>query len=396
LKKIFAFLTAVLILCTTYAAAGPEPEGCSAYLLMDFETGQVLEAYNIDAALPPASITKLMTMHLVFEALANGQISLADEVKASANASNFAPDESQIFLGTGEVLTVEELLKAVATISANDAGTALVEHIAGSESAFVAMMNEKARELGMANTTFVNSHGLHHPDHVMSARDIAILTRATIMSYPEILDYSSIKFVRLERDKRYVRQGYFDMPSTFAGLIGWRGLDGLKTGWTPEAKRCIVVTAEENGRRYIAVVMGAETTAARDQKVKELLSLGLDHYAPRKVLSSDDVIETIKIKNAKVMNQPLVPAQDVTLVMRRDMTEADFERQVSIRPGLKAPLNKGDAVGTLTYTRNGEEVASVDLVVQQDVGKANFLVRSLRFLSDVFADLGKWILGLLD
>ena len=100
------------------------------------------------------------------------------------------------------------------------------------------------------------------------------------MSYPEILDYSSIKFVRLERDKRYVRQGYFDMPSTFAGLIGWRGLDGLKTGWTPEAKRCIVVTAEENGRRYIAVVMGAETTAARDQKVKELLSLGLDHYAP--------------------------------------------------------------------------------------------------------------------
>ena len=151
MKKFLCTLLAVFVLLSANVAKAEQRE-IPAYLLMDFETGQILEAHNIDAPLPPASITKLMTMHLVFEALAQGQISLTDEVKASANASNFPPDASQIYLGNGEVLTVKELLTAVATISANDAGTALAEHIAGSESAFVRMMNEKAEELGLANT----------------------------------------------------------------------------------------------------------------------------------------------------------------------------------------------------------------------------------------------------
>ncbi|HBS93076.1 MAG TPA: D-alanyl-D-alanine carboxypeptidase, partial [Firmicutes bacterium] len=243
MKKTFCLLFTVALLLTMAVPAGAEQPSNTAALIMDFETGQILYAENIDAPLPPASITKLMTMHLVFEAIAEGKIQLDDQVKASANASSLPDGSSTIFLGTGEVLTVDELLEAVAIISANDAGIALAEYIAGSESAFVAIMNEKANELGLTNTTFINAHGLHTEGHVMSARDIAILTRATLEKYPEILDYSSKKFLRMERETRYVRQGYFDMHSTYASLIGWRNIDGLKTGWTPEARRCITVTA---------------------------------------------------------------------------------------------------------------------------------------------------------
>lgn len=393
MKKFLCTLLAVFVLLSANVAKAEQRE-IPAYLLMDFETGQILEAHNIDAPLPPASITKLMTMHLVFEALAQGQISLTDEVKASANASNFPPDASQIYLGTGEVLTVKELLTAVATISANDAGTALAEHIAGSESAFVRMMNEKAEELGLANTNFVNSHGLHAADHNMSARDIAILTKATLERYPEILEYTAIKFVRMERETRYVRQGYFDMPSTFANLIGWRNIDGLKTGWTPEAGRCIAVTAQEGGRRYIAVIMGAATTAERDKKVKELLALGFDQYLPKIAVTSSDVIETIAIKHAKAKETAVVPARDVTLVMKRDMDLEDFDQEIEFKADLQAPLKKGDAVGTLTFSRDGNVVTSVELVVQEDVEKANFFTRCLRFLSQAFTDLGNWIMGL--
>ncbi|MDD4658103.1 MAG: D-alanyl-D-alanine carboxypeptidase, partial [Eubacteriales bacterium] len=243
MKKIYCLFISLALLLTMAVPAGAEQSNNTAALIMDYETGQILYAENIDAPLPPASITKLMTMHLVYEAIAQGKISLDDQVKASANASSLPDGASTIFLGTGEVLTVKELLEAVAIISANDAGIALAEHIAGSESAFVVMMNEKAKELGLTNTTFINAHGLHTEGHVMSARDIAILSKATLDKYPEILSYSSIKFLRMEREARYVRQGYFDMHSTYASLIGWRNIDGLKTGWTPEAGRCITVTA---------------------------------------------------------------------------------------------------------------------------------------------------------
>ncbi len=393
MKKFFCALLAALVLLSANVVSA-EQEDVSAYLLMDFETGQILEAHNINEALPPASITKLMTMHLIFEALDTGQISLTDQVKASANASNLSADASQIFLGTGEVLTVKELLVAVATFSANDASIALAEHIAGSESAFVQKMNDKAEELGLTGTTFINSHGLHTPGHTMSARDIALLSRDTLAKYPEILEYTATKFVRMERATRYVRQGYFDMPSTFANLIGWRNIDGLKTGWTPEAGSCITVTAEEGDRRYIAVIMGAQSTGVRNQMVKELLTQGLDHYLPKTAITTSDVIDTLEIKNAKAKESSVIPAQDVTLVMKRDMNVESFDQEVQYKIGLEAPLQQGDVVGALTYSRDGRAITTVDLVVQQDVERANFFTRTLRFLSQAFTDLGNWIMGL--
>lgn len=387
---------AVVIALLLLAMAAPASAGSSAEaaLIMDYATGQILYAENIDAPLPPASITKLITMHLVFEAISQGKISLTDQVRASANAAALPDGSATIFLGAGEILTVEELLDAVAIISANDAGVALAEYIAGSEAAFIELMNEKARELGLTNTTFLNVHGLHAPGHVMSARDIALLSRATLAKYPEITAYSSRVFMRMERDKRFVRQGYFDLHSTYASLIGWRNIDGLKTGWTPEAGRCITVTAAENGRRYIVVVMGAKTIEQRDKKVKELLAQAFDLYEAAIPLQAGEVVGTVSIEGAKSKQAEIGPARDVVLVMARNGNLEDFEERMDITPGLRAPLNTGDVVGVLSYSKAGETVASVDLVLKEDVEKAGFLTLTFRFLGKVFLGFGAWLLGL--
>lgn len=392
-KLIIAVVTAVIILASIQPVAAQQT--LSAALLMDFETGQIVYAENIDEALPPASITKLMTMHLIFEALAEGRISLTDEVQASANASNLPPGSSTIFLGTGEILTVDELLRAVAIISANDAGIALAEHIAGSERAFVDMMNEKADELGLTQSIFFNSHGLHIEGHTMSARDIAILSKITLELYPEITQYSSQKYQRMERETRYVRQGYFDMHSTFASLIGWRNIDGLKTGWTPEAKRGITVTAQEGGRRYIAVVLGADSISQRDQKVRELLAMGFDQYQPQTPIKAGEVIDHIEIKQAKNTQAAIVASEDIKLIMHRSAKIEDFEQQVEIAQDLQAPMAKGDTVGTISYYLDGDIVTMVDLVLEQDLVKANLFTRSLRFLSQTLTNLGTWVLDLV-
>lgn len=394
MKKIYCLFISLALLLTMAVPAGAEQSNNTAALIMDYETGQILYAENIDAPLPPASITKLMTMHLVYEAIAQGKISLDDQVKASANASSLPDGASTIFLGTGEVLTVKELLEAVAIISANDAGIALAEHIAGSESAFVVMMNEKAKELGLTNTTFINAHGLHTEGHVMSARDIAILSKATLDKYPEILSYSSIKFLRMEREARYVRQGYFDMHSTYASLIGWRNIDGLKTGWTPEAGRCITVTATEGSRRYIVVVMGEDTIPLRDKRVKELLAQAFDQFHPVVPVKAGEVIDSIPIELAKEKEAEIVPVKDVTLVMSRTDKLEDFEGKIELLPNLKAPMEKGDVVGTLSYYRDGELVTAVDLVLNENAEKASLFTRILRFLSQIFVDLGNWIVSL--
>ena len=393
MKKICSLLVITLLLATALPAKAEQASNTAA-LIMDFETGQILYAENIDAPLPPASITKLITMHLVFEAIAEGKIGLGDQVKASANATSLPDGSATIFLGTGEVLTVEELLEAVAIISANDAGIALAEHIAGSESAFVHLMNEKAVELGLTNTTFINVHGLHTPSHLMSARDIALLSRATLQKFPEITDYSKLKYLRMERDKRYVRQGYFDLHSTYANLIGWRHIDGLKTGWTPEAGRCITVTAAENDRRHIVVVMGEKSISERDQKVKELLAQAFDQFRPVVLRQAGEAIESMFLSSAKNKEVETGVSQDVTILLARTEDPAVIHEEIELLPGLKAPMKKGDPVGTLSFYRGIEQITSVDLILNEDAERAGFFTRSFRFLSALLASLAKWVIGL--
>lgn len=394
MKKVVCLIAVICIMLAASPVNAQETPATAA-LIMDSETGQIVFAENIDAPLPPASITKLITMHLVFEALAQGRISLADQVTASANASSLPEGSAKIFLGQGEVLTVEELLESVAIISANDAGVALAEYIAGSEDAFVAMMNKKAQELGLTNTNFVNVHGLHHPQHTMSARDIALLARETLVRYPEILDYSARTYLRMERETRYVRQGYFDLHSTYASLIGWRNIDGLKTGWTPEAGRCIVATASQNGRRYIVVVMGADAITTRDARVKELLALAFGQFYPVVPVAAGEVVADVSVDGAKIQQVEAVAVSDLTLIMSQTENIEEFEAKTVLTPGLKAPLKQGDVVGTLSYYRDGEMVATVDLAASADVEKAGFFTRIFRFFGRVLSAFGKWVAGIV-
>lgn len=362
-----------------------------AALVLDHATGQVLYAHNIDQPLPPASITKLMTMHLVFEALAAGTISLDDQVTASSHATDLPPNASTIFLGAGETLSVEELLRAIAIISANDAGIAMAELIAGSERAFVAMMNDKARELGMENTYFVNSHGLDADGHLMSARDIAILSRETVTRFPEILEFSSQKYHRMERETRYVRHGYFDLHSTFSTLIGWRNIDGLKTGWTPAALRGITVTAQQDQRRLYVVVLGAETVDQRDDIVRKLLSYGMDQFTDAVPIQAGVEVDTVRIENAKEQEVPVVTAAPVQVVWKKDMDLSDLEQKVTLFPDIEAPLSAGDRVGELCLYWNGHLLTTVDLTVEQEVEQANFVVRTMRVISRNLVQLGLWL-----
>lgn len=396
MKKLSLLLIIFILALPTTAGATDDPlhpfsVESGAALVMDHNTGQILYAQNIDSALPPASITKLMTMHLIFEGLAAGNISLDDPVEASAHATDLPPDASTIFLGTGEILPVEELLRAIAIISANDAGIAMAEYIAGSEQAFVEQMNEKASELGLENTHFINSHGLDEEGHHMSARDIALLSRETIRLYPEILQYSSQKYYRMERDTRYIQQGYFDLHSTFSALIGWRNIDGLKTGWTPIAKRGITATAENNHRRLYIVVLGAETVEQRDEIVHQLLRHGMDQFTPAVPIAAGTEVDTIRINNAKEQTVPVATGRDVEVLWKTGMTLDDVQQKITILPDLSAPLNAGEKVGELSLYWDDHVMTTIDLVTKQRVEQANFFVRALRTLSQNLVQFGHWL-----
>lgn len=399
MKKIISLLLAVVFMFLALGSAGassselqPFAVNSRAALMMDLETGQIIYAQNIDEELPPASITKLMVMYLIFEALENGVFGLEDKIPASANAHGLSPDQSQIFLGLGEALTVRELLYSIATISANDAAIVMAERIAGSESAFVALMNERARDMGLNSTNFTNVHGLHHPSHVMSARDIAVLSRNIILDYPQMLEFSKVKRMRLERETRYVRQGYFDLDSTFAPLIGWRNLDGLKTGWTPQAGRGIAATAMENGRRYVAVVLGAETINSRAEIVKQLFNDAFANFTSITAYTQHQELERIQIPGARVRESAVGPVQDIQLVTRRGTGIESFREERILNHKLKAPLNEGDVVGSLRLYKGEELVTQTDLVLLEDVAKANLMVRGLRFLSETLTQLGRWLM----
>ncbi|MTI94804.1 MAG: D-alanyl-D-alanine carboxypeptidase [Firmicutes bacterium] len=395
MKKILIFaITALLMLGAVIPAhAGLQPfeVEAKAALVMDYDTGQILYAHNIDEALPPASITKLMSMYLIFEALESGQISLDEKVTASSNVLMSA-DSSQIFLAPGEELTVKELLLSIAIISANDAGVAMAEHIAGSEGAFITLMNDKARELGMTQTNFANVHGLDAANHHMSARDIAILSRAILRDFPDVLDYSSIRHLRLDRETRYVREGHFDLNSTFTSLIGWRNVDGLKTGWTPQAGRGITATSLHNDRRVIAVVLGTETIAIRDAETKKLIDYGHDQFEPRTVLETEVVVETLNIANAREREVNVVLQSDATVLLKPEMSVADLHVEKEFMDDIAAPLAEGEQVGTYRLLWDEETVLEIPLTVNEDVTQANFFVRTLRYLSDALTQLGGWIM----
>lgn len=341
---------------------------CKSAILMDAATGAVLFEQNADEALPPASVTKVMTLLLVMEALEAGKVSLSDAVPVSAHAAGMGG--SQVYLKEGETLSLEEMLKCVVIASANDCAVALAEYVAGSEEAFVAGMNKRAAELGMRNTHFENTNGLDDTveNHVTSARDIAIMSRALI-SYPKILEYSGIWMDS-------IRDGAFGLTNTNRLVRFYPGCTGLKTGSTARAGFCISATAEREGLSLIAVIMAAPTRDERNAAAAKLFDFGFASYTTFRAEGFHEVRPVL----GGVTGEAEISADEFVATVPKGRT-GDVRAALEVPEALSAPLLAGDAVGEVVYTLDGARLGAATVRVTQGVEKMSFGVMFLRLLS---------------
>ena len=327
-------------------AAGPEVKAKSA-VLMDVETGTVLCEQNAHEPLAPASVTKVMTMLLIMEAIDSGKIGWDDTVTASESAA--AKGGSQIYLKVGETMTVSDMLKSIAVSSANDCACAMAEHIAGSEEAFVEMMNNRARELGMNDTNFVNCTGLDDDpaakDHRTSAYDIAVMSRRLLKNHPDIK-----KFTTVWMDT--VRSGAFGLANTNKMVRFYSGCTGLKTGFTSGAGYCLSASAQRDGLELIAVVMGAATSQDRFNGCKSLLDYGFANYALYTPALQEGVAVPVKLGIADSV--AVVPAGETVLLVDKGQRNS-IETEVELEEFVAAPVSQGQRLGTLTI-RSGQQI----------------------------------------
>ncbi|MDY3846088.1 MAG: D-alanyl-D-alanine carboxypeptidase family protein [Eubacteriales bacterium] len=331
-----------------------------AAILMDSTTGNVLYEKNADTPLPPASVTKVMTLLLVMEAIESGKIKLDDMVPVSSHAANMGG--SQIYLEEGEEMSVEDMVKSVVIASANDAAAALAEYVAGSEDAFVALMNKRAKELGMNNTNFENTNGLDDTvvNHTISARDIAIMSRELI-KYDTILKYSSTWMDS-------VRGGAFGLTNTNRLVRFYDGATGLKTGSTAKAKFCISATAKRGDLHLIAVIMGADTRDIRNEEAKKLLDYGFSNFA----LYTDKFTEAQNVNVIGGVSETCKVGYDDFYRIVDKGNEEKTERIVEITSPIAAPIKAGDEVGKIIYKVNGEVIGENKIYALEDVDKISF------------------------
>ncbi len=350
------------------AADFTEEISAKSAILMDAATGMVLFEYNADEALPPASVTKIMTLLLVFEALDNGTINLTDMVSVSEHAASMGG--SQIYLEPGEQMSVDELIKSVVVSSANDAATALAEYVAGSESSFVARMNERAKEIGMENTHFENTNGLDDTseNHVTSARDIAIMSRE-LMTHKKIFDYTTIWMDT-------VRNGTFGLSNTNRLLRTYSGCTGLKTGSTAKAKFCISATAERNGLHLIAVIMGSPTRDERNALAAKMLDWGFANYAM--FSDTDGTMDDISVTGG-VKNTLSVKHEAFETVVEKGAV-SKIETVYDVPETVAAPVKAGEKVGTVIFKSGDTVLGTADIVAAESVEKIGFLTLLPRIL----------------
>ena len=326
--------------------------------LIEAKTGTVLYENDSDVRYMPASVTKVMTLLLVFEAIDGGKIKLTDEITASSHAAEMGG--TQIYLKPGETMTVEELIKAVAIPSANDAAVALAEYVAGSEDEFVRQMNEKAKTLGLENTNFTNCTGLFDDEnHYTTAYDIAIMSRELI-KHEKIFDFTTVWLDSL-------RDGAFTLANTNKMLRTYNGMKGLKTGFTKASKYCFSGVAERNGMTLIVTVMGADTSDIRFSASASLLNFGFSNFAVAKSGKAD--IPDISVSKGKTDSVSLLSDTDFSLVVPKGW-EKELSYEISLPESVTAPVVRGEQVGVLTYKLKGETVKTCPIVCADDVPKA--------------------------
>lgn len=352
-------------------------ENARSAILIDADTGTVIYEKHSHEKLPPASITKIMTMLLTMEAIDEGRLKLTDKVTTSEHASSMGG--SQIFLEVGEEMTVDDLLKGIAMASGNDASVALAEKIAGSEQGFVKLMNERAQELGLKDTHFANCNGLPVADHYSSAHDIAMMSR-------ELLKYEGItKYTGSYQD--YLRK---DSPKPF-WLVNtnklvrfYSGADGLKTGYTSEAKYCLAATAKRDGMRLIAVVLGEPNTKTRNSEVSAMFDYAFSQYALQPIYKSGEVIGKVKVQKGEAAQLELTATKTMSVLVKKGSKLENITQKLVVPEKIAAPVKEGQLIGQLLIVQDGRTLAEFDLNAATAINKAGFWTLFKRTAAHMF------------
>ena len=346
-------------------------------ILMESSTGKILYEKNSNEKFAPASMTKMMSLLLIMENIDNGNLKMDEIIKISKNASSMGG--SQIFLKENEQMTVEDLLKGITIGSANDATVALAERIAGTEDAFVKLMNDKVKELNLKNTNFKNCTGLDEINHYSSAYDMSIIAKE-LVKHKTILEFSSIY-------ETYLRKGTeneFWLVNTNKLVRFYNGVDGLKTGYTDEAGYCLTATINKDNMRVIAVVMGEPTSNVRNDEVSNLIDYGYNLYQREIYLTKEEVLDTVPIEKGNDKTVNIVTIEDASIINKKGHKIGEITYELDIK-NIKAPIKKGEVVGSVIIKEDGKEIIKTNVTVNETVEKASFITLFLRNLNEILS-----------
>ncbi|MCM3730565.1 D-alanyl-D-alanine carboxypeptidase [Fictibacillus nanhaiensis] len=334
-------------------------------ILMEQDSGSVLYEKNSHEKLPPASMTKIMTLILIMEAIDKGKISWNDKIRVSEYAASMGG--SQIFLEPGEEMRVEDMVKGIAIGSANDASVAMAEHIAGSNDSFVNMMNSKAKKLGLKDTFFKNATGLPAAGHYTSAHDMAIMGKE-LLKHEEVTKYTGQyeDYLREDTEKK------FWLVNTNRLVKFYPGVDGLKTGFTNEAKYCLTATANKDGMRVIAVVMGAPTPKERNAQITSMLDYAFTQFSTKKLYDRHEIVKEVKVQKADKSKLPVVTSENISLLLKKGETAKKIKTEVLVDQDLKMPVKKGQQIGSLKIWNGKDLITESPVLASETIKKASW------------------------
>ena len=376
MKKFMLFLILLFVFITPISAEDLTLNAKSS-ILIEASTGKILYEKNKDERYAPASMTKMMSLVIIMDNIYNGNLRLDEMVKTSKNASGMGG--SQIFLKEGEEMSVDDMLKGITIGSANDATVALAERIAGSEEAFVKIMNEYAKKLGLKNTHFKNCTGLDENDHYSSAYDMSVIARE-LVKHDKILNYSSIyeTYLRSDTDNK------FWLVNTNKLVRFYKGVDGLKTGYTDTAGYCLTATINKDNMRVIAVVMGEESSTTRNSEVSGLLDYAYNLYKKDTYITKEEVLGNAKVEKGNVEYANIVTKDDISIINKKEYKRGEIKFELDLK-NLKAPIKKGDIVGKIKVIENGNIISEADVTVDKNIDKAGYFTMFIRNLKEIIS-----------
>ena len=376
MKKFMLFLILLFVFITPISAEDLTLNAKSS-ILIEASTGKILYEKNKDERYAPASMTKMMSLVIIMDNIYNGNLRLDEMIKTSKNASGMGG--SQIFLKEGEEMSVDDMLKGITIGSANDATVALAERIAGSEEAFVKIMNEYAKKLGLKNTHFKNCTGLDENDHYSSAYDMSVIARE-LVKHEKILNYSSIyeTYLRSDTDNK------FWLVNTNKLVRFYKGVDGLKTGYTDTAGYCLTATINKDNMRVIAVVMGEDSSTTRNSEVSGLLDYAYNLYKKDTYITKEEVLGNAKVEKGNIEYANIVTIDDISIINKKEYKRGEIKFELDLKY-LKAPIKKGDVVGKIKVIENGNIISEADVTIDKNIDKAGYFTMFIRNLKEIIS-----------